>query len=256
MFFILSKLLKGLLFPTTWIFGLLGAACFVRNRKWRVGLSIAASAITLLFTNKQLLLTAQYAYTRNYAQQSIPTDHYPVALIMGGFGIGVDSLTGQPAFLHDRGARLWEGIRLWQCGVVDKLLISGDATCNVDAHGNGTADYFLCYMRSFGLPDSCILLEQHARNTRENATRSIALLDSLGYGANDCLLITSASHMNRSVDCFAHAGWNVDCYASNIYPHPTYQLSNFAPSWHVMTDWHELINEWGGNVAYRIVGYR
>lgn len=255
MFFIVSKLLKTLLFPLTWILGLLLAGCLVRKarvRGWLVGIAIA---LTLLFSNRLLLETAQYYTTRHYETQTLPNRHYQVALVMGGFGLGMNEKTGQPAYLYDRGARLWEAVRLKQMGLVDQLLISGDELIAIDNKGQSTAPAFLSYMRSLNIPDSCILLEQQARNTRENATLTIALLDSLSISPHDCLLITSASHLQRAAGCFAAEGWTLDTYAVNIYPRPRFVWTGLLPNWKALTHWQELINEWAGTCVYHLMGY-
>lgn len=255
MFFILSKILKVFLMPMFWVVTLFILAYLVKNKKWRKGLFIGALTVLLIFSDKPLMQYVQYLSTKVYSHQQLPKTTYPVAVVMGGFG-KMDTETGQISFVRDRGARLWEPIRLYHCGIVDKILISGDATSNLDADGNSDADLFLKYMQNAGVPSRDIILEQHARNTRENATYSTVLLDSLGYADKDCLLITSATHMKRTQQCFLKEGWTIDPYAVNIYPKPHPRYYEFFPSWKTITDWEEILNEWFGNIAYKIVGYR
>ena len=255
MFFVLSKILKVFVMPLSWVVGLLIVAYFVKSKKWRRGLFIAAIAMLVIFTNKPLLQWAQYASTKQYAEVGNPEKHYKVAVVMGGFA-RMEKTSGQMCSYRDRSARIWEPIRLMNAGYVDKILVSGDPTSSMDKEGHTTADYFLQYMRELGIADSCWILEQKARNTRENAVFSIAMLDSLGYTAEDCLLVTSASHIRRSEGCFAAEGWDVDCYAVNIYPKPKVTYTNMLPSWQCATDWDELMNEWVGNVVYQITGYK
>jgi len=254
MFFVVSKILKVFIYPLTWIVLLLILAYCVKNKKWHRGFFIAAIAILLLFSNKPLLEWSQYMTTRSYSHQKLPKQYYSVALVMGGYA-SMDTATMQLHYIEDRGARLWEAIRLYEAGIADKLLISGDATIAVDADGNGTADAFREFIGDFGVHADDLILEQRARNTRENATYSIAMLDSLGFKDKECLLVTSASHIKRSRDCFATEGWELDTYATNIYPKPHPRATDFIPRWKTLTDWHELLNEWLGNIVYKIVGY-
>ena len=254
MFFVISKILKFLVYPLTWIVAMLTGSSIAKRKGWRRGLLIGSLVMLIIFTDKPLLQWARYAQCKDYTEQQIDEKHYDVAIIMGGFG-RMNEQCGQLESVDDRSARIWEPYRLWQMGIVDKLMISGDATIDIDKQGNSTADVFCQYMSELGLPDSCLILEQRARNTRENATYSIAMLDSLGYKDSDCLLVTSATHMKRSLSCFNSLGWNPDVYAVNIYSKPHPKAKEFIPQWRTLTEWQEVVNEWFGNVVYQIMGY-
>lgn len=256
MFFVISKILKVFLLPLTWIFLLFLLSYWLKNKKWRRGCFIAAIVTILVFSNKPLLQWSQYMTTRSYSHQELQKKYYKVAIVMGGFGNGgMDSVSMQPNYIDDRGARLWEAIRLYESGTVEKIMITGDATISADKNGNSTADSFKEYLGDFGIHESDLILEQHARNTRENATMSVAMLDSMGYSPEDCLLITSASHIKRSLASFEACDWTLDTYATNIYHKPHLTLYNFIPNWKVLSDWHELLNEWFGAIVYKIFGY-
>ena len=255
MFFVVSKILKIFILPLTWIFLLLILSYFVKNKKRRRGFFISALVLLLIFTNKPLLQFAQYQTTKKYSHQELSKKYYQVAIVMGGFSNGMDTVTLQPNYIEDRGCRLWEAIRLYESGVVEKIMITGDASISKDIKGNCTADALKEYLGDFGIHEDNLILEQNARNTRENATYSIAILDSLGYSADQCLLVTSASHLKRSIACFESEGWTMDGYATNIYPKPHPRLYQFLPQWKPLTDWKELLNEWFGGIIYKIVGY-
>ena len=254
-FFVISKILKVFLLPLTWILGLLILAYILKNKRWKKRLFVTSIVMLLIFSNKPLLQWARYMTTRQYTHQQLHKKFYRVAIIMGGYSNGMDPESMQVSFIDDRGARLWDAIRLYEAGAVEKIMISGDATINVDANGNSTAKAFKCYLSDFGLHDSDFILEQHARNTRDNATYSIAILDSLGYLPEQCLIVTSATHLKRSLSSFEAEGWSVDGYATNVYPKPRLNLFLFIPNWKTITDWHELLNEWVGCIVYKIVGY-
>lgn len=255
MFFIISKALKIFILPLTWIFLLLVLAYFVKNKKWRRGLFISAMVLLLIFTDKPLLQWAQYMTTKEYCHQQPSKTYYQVAVVMGGYSNGMDSASMQIDFIDNRGSRLWDAIRLYESGTVDKIMISGDATITKDKNGNSSAETFKRYLSGFGIHDNDIILEQKARNTRENAIYSIAILDSLGYTPDQCLLVTSASHLKRSLACFEAEEWTLDGYATNVYPKPHPKLYQFFPQWKPLTDWKELLNEWVGGIAYKIFGY-
>ena len=256
MFFVVSKILKVFILPLTWILGLLVLSYWVKDKRWRKRLFIVAICMLVLFSNKPLLQWAQYMTTRQYSHQKMPKKYYEVAIVLGGFSsCPIDTANVQLNYIDDRGARLWEALRLYEAGIVEKILITGDATISIDRKGNTTAEAMKQYLNDFGIHEGDLILEQKARNTRDNAELSIALLDSLGHQADKCLLVTSASHLKRAQACFSTLGWSMDCYATNIYPRPHLEWKSFIPSWKTLTDWHELMNEWMGVMGYRIVGY-
>ncbi len=255
MFFVVSKILKIFLLPLTWILLLLILAFFIKDKKWRRNLFIGAIVILLVFSDKPLLQWAQYMTTRQYSHQKLPKKFYNVAIVMGGFSDSFDTATMQPVFIDDRGSRLWEAIRLYESGVAEKIMITGDATISKSHDGNGTSESFKTYLSDYGIHDDDVIFEYYARNTRENATLSIAILDSLGYNQEQCLLVTSATHLKRSLACFEAEGWTMDGYATNIYAKPHPKAYQFIPQWKPLTDWKELINEWAGSIVYKIVGY-
>lgn len=67
-------------------------------------------------------------------------------------------------------------------------------------------------LRSLGLPQDRLLIEQKSRNTTENARFSRALAPQELTG--QWLLVTSGFHMRRSVATFCEAGW------TNLVPWP------------------------------------
>lgn len=253
MFFVISKILKVFIYPLTWIVGLFVLSFLLKNKKKQKICFMSAIVVLLLFSDKPLMQYAQYLSTKSYNEQQIPKRHYGVGVIMGGFA-RMNTSTGQLDYIEDRGARLWETLRLYHAGVVDKIMISGDATIAVDKDGNSKADSFLAYLQDMGVSLENVILEQKARNTTENAEFCIAILDSLGYEAPDCLIVTSATHLKRSLKCFEKSGWTVDGYAVNIYSKPHPKLYEFIPNWKALTDWREVLNEWFGGIVYNITG--
>jgi uncharacterized SAM-binding protein YcdF (DUF218 family) len=83
------------------------------------------------------------------------------------------------------------------------------------------------------------------------------MLDSLGVKADDCLLITSAFHMRRSLACYRKADLNIEPFTTDFYSHPRYFYPDglFIPSIDAMMLWHKLFKEWLGLAAYKVAGY-
>ena len=180
---------------------------------------------------------------------------FSMAIVMGGFG-DMNPETGQ--FQGNQKAdRLWETLRLYKNGKINRILITGDATIIINNDGTSTARQFLDYMNDFGIADSVFVLEQKARNTHENAVYTKAILEGMNISPDSCLLVTSAEHIDRSLKCFAKEGVKLDWYATGIEAKPTGRFSIRAlyPSWETMIKWQSLFNEWIGDVAYKMMRY-
>ena len=149
-----------------------------------------------------------------------------------------------------------EAVRLYRTGIVEKILITGDPTSILQDDGTSTADLFLAYMEQMGVERSAFILEQKALNTRQNAVNVGKMLGEMGIGDRECLLVTSATHMRRSAACFAKVGLKPDLLAVSMPERPS-RLNHraFYPTWDAALKWEEIMNEWIGDIAYRIAGY-
>jgi uncharacterized SAM-binding protein YcdF (DUF218 family) len=101
-----------------------------------------------------------------------------------------------------------------------------------------------------GLAPDRIRFEGQSRNTCESARNTRALVDP--QAAQRWLLVTSASHMPRSVGCFRAVGWDVIAYPTDFQRGPT--------AWHFglvdnLGDLDLAAHEWLGLVYYRLRGY-
>lgn len=103
-----------------------------------------------------------------------------------------------------------------------------------------------------GVDLSRILLERNSRNTYENALFSKALVKP--RPGENWLLVTTASHMPRSVGIFCQAGWPMIPYPVD---HHTWRGNLFRIDFGLARHLNELalgVNEWVGLVAYRSTG--
>ncbi len=257
MFFELSKLLNFFISPVTWIVLLLIFTFRFKKKKLRKICLVASIVVFVVFTNPLLLAYVKYFSVREYSMQQTACTgrHYRLALVMGGFAT-MNKETGQMRYEQDRADRLWEAVRLWKKGAVDRILITGDPTSSIMEDGSTTAGLFLDYMEELGIPHDAFILEQHARNTRENAAFTAEILKRQDIRDKECLLITSASHIKRSLKCFEREGLHPDFLPVNVCDKP-HSISHrtFYPSWEVAVKWQELMNEWVGELVYKIMGY-
>lgn len=188
MFFELSKLLNFFLFPVTWIVALLIGSMALRKYPWVRKLCLWGSAVLfLVFTNGPLFDLAKSSMIEEYRFPHWEEGKiYRVAIVMGGFA-GMNKERGILQYEQNRADRLWEAVRLFRTGKVNRILITGDPSSSLKPDGSSMDTEFLRYMQEHGIPPDIFLLEQQARNSKENAAYSVAMLSSLGIPDRDCL---------------------------------------------------------------------
>lgn len=124
------------------------------------------------------------------------------AIVVLGGGWSPDLPLQPSAQLSDYSAlRLMEGIRLWRQNPDLKLVMTGRSR-KLDEES--IASGYARAARSLGVPDDRIVRLDWPVDTGQEA---LAVAELLGKGAN-IVLVTSASHMPRSVGHFERAGLN------------------------------------------------
>lgn len=257
MFFELAQFSKFFLIsPTTWIIACLIAFFCVRKKVLKyifLGLTIV---LFLVFTNPYLIDEVKYRQSIKYSKPTMKSARiYDAAIVMGGFS-SVNKESGNVIFVEDRADRLWEAVRLYKDGKIRKILITGDPATLYHPDGSSTAELFLKYMEDFGIPREAFILEQMAKNTHENALFSKEIIEREHLDPNNLLLITSSTHIDRSMKVFAKEGIYPDYYAVGVKNKPE-SFSHFSlyPNWKAAEEWQEILNEQIGNLSYHLAGY-
>lgn len=108
-----------------------------------------------------------------------------------------------------------------------------------------------------GVPEEDIWIENKSRNTGESPIAVKPMLDSARVRPEDCLLITSAFHMRRSLACYRKAGLPLEPFSADFYAHPRVYYPDvlFIPQVEAMYLWQKIIKEWVGMAAYKLAGY-
>ena len=108
-----------------------------------------------------------------------------------------------------------------------------------------------------GVNELDIIIENKTRNTYESAVAVKKILDSLQVKSEDCLLITSAFHMRRSMACYRKAGLTIEPFSTDFYgiADKPFIPTIFIPAIQGFIIWEKLLKEWTGFVAYKIAGY-
>ncbi len=254
MFFVLSKTLNYLTTPLTFICACLLLSLFIRHQAWKRRLRIGGIAMLLFFSNEFIANEVMRAWEIDpVAYQDM--HRYKVGIVLTGAVIPL--LEPHDRVYFQRGAdRVVHTVQLYKLGLIDKILVSGGSGRLIDIHER-EADQFRDVMVLMGVPDSVIFVEDRTRNTHESAIAVKKILEDHGYASRDCLLITSAFHMRRSLACYQKAGLPMDTFTTDFYAHRrTWYPDNFLfPKVEAMVIWHKLVREWVGFIAYWMAGY-
>ncbi|MCW5924822.1 MAG: YdcF family protein [Saprospiraceae bacterium] len=252
MFFILSKLLAFLLKPLNWLVMLAVMGLWVKKRALKRRIILALSIGLLFFTNPWLVNQMARVWETGKRSPADIVEPYDIGILLGGFvNFNAEAPPGLLTF-HQAGNRLTTTLLLYETGKIRRILITGGAgrlIGKVPEEATATRKFLI----QCGVPDSVILVENNARNTRENALFSKNLIDSLAPESR-CLLITSAWHIRRAEMSFRQAGLPCDVFAADFLSESSRGnwLDQIEPDWKALLKWELLIKEWVGSLAYRL----
>jgi uncharacterized SAM-binding protein YcdF (DUF218 family) len=254
MFFVLSKTVSVLAMPLTIIVILFLVAVFLKKRHLKRTFFWIAFGLLLFFSNDFLaneVMTMWELPARPYAV----TPNYKLGIVLTGTTIQKPYPDDRVYF--NKGAdRVTHTVQLYKLGKIQRILISG-GTGRLVGEADPEANKYMKAMILMGVDSSHIMIENETRNTYESAVAVKPMLDSMRLKSSDCVLITSAFHLRRSLACYRKAGLNLDHFSCDFYSHPRkYHIDAFiVPNLDAMQIWHKLFKEWVGFAAYKAAGY-
>lgn len=253
MFFVLSKTLNYLVMPLTIICICLLASVFVKKAQWKKRLFLSGIILLFFFSNDFIANEFMRAWEIPARPFSTITK-YKLGIVLTGTTL---SLSPNDRVYFQRGAdRVTHTVQLYKLGLIEKVLISGGSARLIE-EDEPEANQFKKAMLLMGIPEADIIIENETRNTYESAVQVKKMLKEQDYESSDCLLITSAFHMRRSLACYHKAGLYPDHFTTDFYSHPRnfYIDSLLIPQLNALLIWHKLTREWTGFVAYKFAGY-
>jgi len=253
-FFYLSKLLAFLLSPMFWAFVFLVYAVFTKNTVRARKLLITALCILYLSANSFLVdecFRAWEPVTKDYRMNK---NDYQAAIILGGIG-DIDLRRNQINFGYSAD-RLFQVLPLYHKGYLQHIVFTGGSG-SIEFPEKKEGLYVKKYLLSIGIPDSVLIIESESRNTYQNAINTKRMLDSLKLDGR-FLLVTSGSHMPRSLAIFNKAGFkHIDPFVTNRHSgNRRFTLDHLlVPNPGAMVSLQQLIHEWVGFLIYKLRGY-
>ena len=256
MFFYLSQFLSFLVMPLTMVLIFLILGLVWKKRSMARKFQITGIILLLFFSNQFLSNWAMYQWEDDI--QAIATlPEHEIGIVLTGVTNLSRSVFDRTLF-HKGADRATHAIQLYKMGKISKILITGGQGLN-PTNPNTEAELLRDFMLIAGVASEDILIENEAKNTRQNALFTKDLLTELNtdFENETFLLITSAFHMKRAKGCFDKVGiqvtgFPVDYYAEDIH----FSIPNLLyPSPQSIMHWQKLFKEWIGLITYKLAGY-
>jgi uncharacterized SAM-binding protein YcdF (DUF218 family) len=266
MFVFLSKFLPLWFYPLGLVWLLLIAFLMLtrkhkEGRKWRW---IIILVVVIIFVGGNRWVPAILA--RSIEWRYLPSENLPkdsMVVLLGG-GTESQQYPRQMTETNGAGDRVLYAARLYQTGIAGQILLSGG---NIEWSGSRTttpAQDMAELLLMMGVPGNVLILQDQSRNTAEDAQYSAEILKE--RGVEEIILVTSASHMMRSVALFEKQGlkvipaptdYSITYNQWNALWKPSVQdlLVGLVPNAGNLSDLNYVLKEYLGFVVYRVRGW-
>ena len=246
----LRRLFETLVLPPASVLVLFLIGTALRRRRPRLGRSLQALALAWLWLASTpcvggLLLHSLQAHPPLPAHAPVPPADAIVVLSAGADRTGAEY--GHPVIGPTTLRRLRYAVHLQRRSGLPLLVSGGLAARNTPS--------LAAMMRDTAeqeLGASVTFVEGRSADTRENARFSAELLRLAGL--RRILLVTSAWHMPRAVDCFAREGIEVVAAPTAFRGEVFASWTSFVPHWNGLRDTCLALHEWGGRIVYALRG--
>ncbi|GGF92175.1 membrane protein [Rhizobium wenxiniae] len=253
--FLLSKLFWVFAQPLSIAFLLATLAAVLAVIGWRrlSGLSAFLSALTLFITlfTTMGVVALQVLEARFERPAEDPAEVSCMIILGGAFDNEINTARGGME-LNQSADRFVEALRLARNHPEARILVSG-GDGSISGTFEGEAQTAERFFSAFGISSDRLIKENTSRTTYENSLNTAELLKA--QGLKNCLLITSAFHMPRSVGLFAKVGitvtpWPVDYRTSGVVT-PGLDFTQPALNAQITTT---AVREWMSLAAYYLTG--
>lgn len=224
----------------------------VKRRKIKRIFYGIAIALALFFTNPWIIQQITHQWYQEY-DHPIADKEYTYGIVLGGYS-DWDWDRGRIEF-SDIADRLTEGIRLYKLGKIKKLVLASDGSITeteTDEGFRGNPKGVMQTLTLLGIPEEDIIMETKATTTRENATLTLKLIGN-DLKEKPSLLITSATHMRRSLLTFNQEGLFPDPYITDTDYRVRGKSIQIMPSINALVSWRVFLHEFIGYWAYKTI---
>lgn len=172
------------------------------------------------------------------APSELPQDFEGFVLLGGCFSLQHTKINSERPIYNPAGSRMFDFILLAKDWPHKRIVLTGTAL---------EAELMKNELIKFGIEASRITVENAARNTEDNATKTFDLIQPKGKW----VLVTSAFHMKRAIMLFEKAGWSVipwpvgfvtgEASGSSWWPYPGNGWAWYAGAKELIGFWHHSI---------------
>ncbi len=253
MFFVLSKTLDLLVAPITWVIvlALLGVPFRRKARqlpRWRRLAPLAAVVVLVLFSNEVVSNALVRSLEAPPLQSYRPEITYDTVVLLGGLVDERASQTYGVSAYNDSVERLTVTFDLLRQDHAKTAIVSGGSDASISVV---EAVALRNQLVAWGIADDRVIVEDKARNTRDNAVESARIIHERGF--TTVLIVTSAFHMGRARGCFRAVGIDADTLPVDFRGHES--SSSLVPRAQYLENSTIALREWTGRAVYRVRGY-
>jgi uncharacterized SAM-binding protein YcdF (DUF218 family) len=206
MFLFLSKLLPLLLYPLglSIVLAMVGLI-LVKRRRPKRGSALVILGMWLLYISSTQLVA--YGITRSLEYQNLPVEiaAADAIVVLGGATKPAHWPRPLPE-VSEAGDRVIYAAKLYKDGKAPKIILSGGRVTWKGETGSESSDTAIL-LDLLGVPRSAILEDPTSLNTRQNAMNVKQIVDREQLAK--LILVTSATHMPRSLAIFRRLGMDV-----------------------------------------------
>jgi uncharacterized SAM-binding protein YcdF (DUF218 family) len=259
MFYFLSKVLFYIFMPLSLILIGLFLSIFSKKPKLKkISLRISLGLI-FLFGNGFLENEAMLWWEATPISPDTISQPFDVGIILTGGMITNKQSSENQIFTDKTADRFIQPLRLYKMGKLKKILISGGST-DIKLMRQDASDETLKVaqlLEELGVKKEDLILENKAKNTRENALNTVAILKKNPQFGKKYLLFTSAFHTKRALGCFKKAGIKITAFPTAFKSKQrSFTIDNLLiPRELNLYEAYDLIHEMVGYVVYKILGY-
>ena len=192
MFFILSKILSFLIYPFNWSLLFFITAHFIKRKKLRKSLRIAAIVNLVFFSNTAIYQSVTSSWEQQYTTPKLSAYQSYNIVVLGGYS-SMNEENGQICF-NQAADRILQALPLFYQNDSNQLILSG-GSANIYFDETPESDYLVEFLHSIQIPEERILVEAKSRNTYENALFTAELLNKQTQQKNSCIGYICLSHV-------------------------------------------------------------
>lgn len=259
MFLFLSKLLPLLFYPLglAIVLSIVGLI-WLKRRRPKQASTFVILAIWLLYISSTEL--AAHALTRSLEFQNLPTAiaTADAIVVLGGATKPAQTPRILPE-VSEAGDRVIYAAKLYKDGKAPKIILSGGRVTWKDETGSESSDMAIL-LDLLGVPRSAILEDPTSLNTRQNAINVQQIVDREQF--QKLILVTSATHMPRSLAIFRRLGMDVAPAPTDFYivqadqrMNPQGRLLSLLPDAENLLLTTRSLKEYVGLWVYRLRGW-